>query len=109
MAEASPSFFWNELLTADPQRAMAFYGKSLGWSFEAFEGKRGATLVAVSPKDGKKLGEMKQVPDVEAAVQSMERAGAQVLHPVHEVEGVGRAALVGDAAGAHLGLITPEK
>jgi len=28
-------FYWNELLTRDPEAAKKFYGDTIGWTFEA--------------------------------------------------------------------------
>ena len=128
MAETDPSFFWNELLTSDPQRAMAFYGDTLGWRFEAYEAMEGYWVImgAEGPVGGLALTPAPvmqaasgnpndrwvgyvRVPDVEPAVQRMEQAGARVLRPAYDVEGVGRAALLLDGGGAPLGLITPKQ
>ncbi len=128
MAETGPAFFWNELLTADPQRAMAFYGDTLGWTFEAYEAMEGYWVImgAEGPVGGLALTPAQamqaasgsandrwvayvRVPDVEAAVERMGHAGARVLRPPYDVEGVGRAALLMDGGGAPLGLITPKE
>ncbi len=29
------SFYWNELMTHDPERAKKFYASSIGWTFDA--------------------------------------------------------------------------
>ena len=42
-------FHWNELVTADPERAKTFYAETIGWSFEGMPMEDGATYwVAMS-------------------------------------------------------------
>ena len=42
MAE-NGTFYWNELMTNDLDRAKAFYGAALGWTFEAMPMPEGST------------------------------------------------------------------
>jgi predicted enzyme related to lactoylglutathione lyase len=44
------AFSWCELMTNDPQAAMAFYGKLFGWSFETSAGGQGPYQV-IKAKD----------------------------------------------------------
>ena len=46
MAWSHGSFYWNELMTRDPEAAKKFYGETLGWTFEAMEGEGPAYWVA---------------------------------------------------------------
>ena len=43
MAWSHGKFYWNELMTRDPERAKAFYTDTLGWSFEPMSMGGGAT------------------------------------------------------------------
>ncbi|MGH6922023.1 MAG: VOC family protein, partial [Geminicoccaceae bacterium] len=42
-------FYWNELMTRDPEAAKAFYGGTVGWQFEGMAMESGAYWVC---KDG---------------------------------------------------------
>jgi predicted enzyme related to lactoylglutathione lyase len=39
-------FYWNELLTRDPDKAKAFYGGVIGWTFEPMAMPEGTYWVA---------------------------------------------------------------
>ncbi len=41
MADMNGQFFWYELMTSDPQAALAFYGDVVGWTAQAFGGAPG--------------------------------------------------------------------
>ena len=36
------TFYWNELMTRDPEKAKAFYAATLGWTFDAMPMAEGA-------------------------------------------------------------------
>ena len=36
------TFYWNELMTRDAEKAKAFYGATLGWTFDAMPMPEGA-------------------------------------------------------------------
>ena len=36
MADMNGQFFWYELMTSDPQAALAFYGDVVGWTAQPF-------------------------------------------------------------------------
>ena len=38
-------FYWNELMTRDPEGAKAFYGRTVGWQFEAMPMESGTYWV----------------------------------------------------------------
>ena len=44
-------FYWNELMTRDPEGAKAFYGRRVGWQFEGMPMESGTYWVC---KDGDK-------------------------------------------------------
>jgi hypothetical protein len=128
------SFYWNELMTRDVERAKAFYGKTLGWTFDGmpmpessdFKGNPAATATYwIAMAGGKPVGGMFlmqgadfdnipdhwfahiAVDDVDARVRGVPAAGGEVVRPPFDVPGVGRIAIVKDATGAMVGWITP--
>ena len=118
------SIHWTELNTFAPDKARAFYETLLGWSFEAVPMAGGSYLVAsrngtmVAGIFDMKLGGLPEtvpshwltymaVDDVDASARATEAAGGRVLRAPWDVPGVGRVAIIQDAAGAGLGLITP--
>ena len=117
------SFHWNELMTHDVERAKAFYTRTLGWGFEAMpmDGftywivKSGDQVVGgaieMSGPDFKDVPEhwmaYVAVDDVDARLATAVAAGASILREPFDIAGVGRIAILRDAAGAVIGLITP--
>ena len=117
------SFFWNELNTHDAERAKAFYGATLGWSYDAMPMPDGTYWVA--KLDGKPVGgifplnapQFKGVPEhwmsylavdnVDARVKKAIAAGAKVMREPWDVPGVGRIAMLQEPGGAGIGWITP--
>ncbi len=90
-------FYWNELMTRDPEGAKAFYGDTLGWKFEGMPMEIGTYWVC---KDGDKpvggIFDMNKpefeglpphwfayvaVDDVDARVAKATAAGAKLLRP----------------------------
>lgn len=117
------SFFWNELNTRDPERAKAFYGDLLGWTFEAMSMPEGTYWVA---KAGERAvggiftmsgPEFEGIPehwfsyvsvdDLDARVARVGGAGGEVLRAPWDIPGIGRIAIVRDSNGAAIGWITP--
>ena len=122
------SFFWNELMTHDVERAKAFYGATLGWTFEGMPmtdpdmpsgvywiAKTGDRPVGgIFLMQGPEFGDIPDhwfahisVDDVDARVSRVQAAGGAVLRAPFDVPGVGRIAVVKDATGAAVGWITP--
>ena len=118
------SFYWNELLTRDVERAKRFYSETIGWTFEPMTMEHGATYW-VAQIDGKPAGgifptdspEFAQVPeawmsylavdDVDARVKKATAAGATLMRPIFDVPNVGRIAILTEPGGAGIGWITP--
>jgi predicted enzyme related to lactoylglutathione lyase len=115
---------WNELNTFAPDKARAFYESVLGWAFDAMPMEGGTYLVARQGEamvagifDMKLAGLPETMPshwltyiavdDVDARARQVEASGGKVLRAPWDVPGVGRVAIIQDAAGAGLGLITP--
>ena len=102
---------------------MAFYEKSVGWSFDAMPMPDGTYWVAKAgdrPAGG--IFEMKgkdfeglpehwmsylAVDDVDARVDKAKAAGASLIKPAFDVPGVGRIAILKEPGGAVIGWMTP--
>jgi uncharacterized protein len=117
-------FYWNELMTRDVEGAKAFYGKTIGWQFDAMPMAQGGTYW-VCKDGGQPVGgifdmsgpQLEGIPphwfayiavdDVDARVAKATAAGAELLRPLFNVAGVGRIAILKDPTGAPIGWITP--
>jgi predicted enzyme related to lactoylglutathione lyase len=116
-------FYWNELMTRDPEGAKAFYGDTLGWRFDGMPMEDGTYWVC---KDGDtpvggimpmNRPEFEGIPphwfayiavdDVDARVAKATATGGKLLRPLFDVPGIGRIAIVQDPTGAAIGWITP--
>lgn len=113
---------WNELMTTDTAKAIAFYEKVFGYTHEDMPMPQGAYTIL--SKDGKARAGLMQVPvpqlpshwiqyfvvdDTDAAVARGTRSGGQVKLPPTSVPEVGRFAILTDPLGAAFGLIKPAK
>jgi uncharacterized protein len=119
------SFYWNELMTRDAEKAKKFYANTIGWTFEAMKMPDGTYWVAKSgdvpvgglfplssPQfDGVPESWMSYlaVDDVDARVKKAQAAGAALMRPIFDVPGVGRIAILKEPGGAGIGWMTPEK
>lgn len=111
-------FFWYELMTSDPQAALAFYGDVVGWTHAAFGGDLGEPYHVVSGSAGPLAGIM-AIPDeakdwcmtpwwggyigssdVDADAARLSAAGGSVKRPPDDIPGVGRFAVMSDPGGA---------
>jgi uncharacterized protein len=119
------SFYWNELLTKDVERAKRFYEQTIGWTYQAMPMPDGATYW-VAIMDGKPVGGMfptngpgfEQVPeawmsylavdDVDARVAKATAAGVKLMRPIFDVPNVGRIAILTEPGGAGVGWMTPK-
>jgi uncharacterized protein len=117
-------FHWNELLTADVERAKRFYKDTIGWTFEPMPMGDGATywiakvgdqpVGGIFPTDrpefqGVPEGWMSYlaVDDVDARTKKAVAAGATLMRPIFDVPSVGRIAILTEPGGAGVGWITP--
>ncbi|MCP3056188.1 VOC family protein [Aurantimonas marianensis] len=117
-------FYWNELMTRDAEKAKAFYGQTLGWTFEGMEMPDAGTYWLCTEGEDRVGGiftmsgpafdgapEMWMsylaVDDVDARVAKARDAGATIAKEPWDVPGVGRIATVQDPGGAMLGWMTP--
>ncbi|WP_395689450.1 VOC family protein [Aestuariivirga sp.] len=113
---------WSELMTTEIDKAKAFYGRTLGLTFEAHD-PTGDGNYWVAMADGEAawgLMDMTSRPesptgwftylavdDVDARVAAAEAAGGKLLVPVFDVPSVGRIAVLQDPTGAVIGWMKP--
>lgn len=118
-------FHWNELMTRDVEGAKAFYGETLGWTYDAMPMPFGTYwvirageayvggIMAISPEDKHFEGVPNHwmayiaVDDVDARVAKAKEAGAHVFSEPFDVAEVGRIAIVKQPDDAVIGWITP--
>jgi len=116
---------WLELNTHQPEDAVAFYNKTLGWEFEATDLPHGGAYWVARHND-KPVGgvfaldntEPDQIPshwmtymrvgNINKAQTRAQKAGGEVIRPVLCLDGVGKLAVITDSTGALIGLIEPE-
>jgi len=123
-AEEIPGkFVWHNLVTHDGEAARKFYGELFGWEFELkdngrysvirYQGRNLGGILDASkdgnrPKSGRWLSAM-SVPDLDAALSALGKAGGKQVEAPIDVSGVGRVVTVEDADGALLHLLAPER
>lgn len=115
------AFSWSELMTSDPEAALAFYKKLLGWDSDKMEMSAGAyhvlkigdVAVGGVMKTPPEAGPMPPawgcyvtVADVDATAAQVPGLGGKVFVPPMDIPGVGRFAVIADPQGAVLNLIT---
>ncbi len=125
MKTTSATPWWHELNTWEPDNARAFYGRTLGWKFDAANLPDGSPYW-IARANGEAVGGIfalsepahegiashwmtyMAVPDIRLAESSAAFAGGEVLREATHVPGVGKIAVVSDGAGALIGLIEPD-
>ncbi|MGR4001052.1 MAG: VOC family protein [Alphaproteobacteria bacterium] len=117
-------FHWNELMSWDVEGAKQFYSKILEWKFDTVPGPHNKPYciakIGDKPVGGifalnkKQHGDLSEswftfiaVDNVDSRVKKIAEAGGKVLRPPLDIEGFGRVAVILDAGGAALALITP--
>jgi predicted enzyme related to lactoylglutathione lyase len=117
------TFYWNELMTRDAEKAKKFYGDTVGWTYKTMPmenstywvAKMGNDIVGglfplTSPQfDSVPEGWMSylSVDNVDARVKKAQSLGAQLMRPMFDVPGVGRIAILREPGGAGIGWMTP--
>jgi predicted enzyme related to lactoylglutathione lyase len=96
------TFYWNELMTDDVEKARAFYTTVIGWTFEAMA-MQGIGPDGIPPHWMSYLA----VDDIDARIAAAQAHGATIVRPSFDVPGVGRIAILMDPTGAAMGWITP--
>lgn len=125
MASTHGTVHWSELMTRDAKAARDFYAELCGWTFETFPTPEGAPPYSVAMSGGQPVGGILQmegpdfegnppmwmtyihVDDVDGACKTAESSGGKVLKPCFDIPMVGRIAMIQDASGGAVGLITP--
>jgi hypothetical protein len=118
--------WWHELNTWEPETALAFYGRALGWVFEPAPLPDGGAYW-IARKEGKPVGGVFEltnpdysgipshwmtymtVEDIGKAETDTAKAGGEVTRPATYIKGLGKLAVVTDSTGAMIGLIEPER
>ncbi|GAA0780716.1 hypothetical protein GCM10009077_26260 [Roseibium denhamense] len=118
------TFYWNELMTRDPEKAKAFYTTCLGWQFSEMPMEDGTIyhlaklgddpVAGVFPMSGPKFGGVSEhwmsylsVDNVDERLELAKTQGAMILTPPFVVPGIGRIAVLKDPGGAVQGWMTP--
>jgi len=118
------TFTWNELITSDVEAAKRFYAATLGWRFDAWSMADGRTYWIAKAGDEAVAGLMGvddealahlaprwfayvKVDDVDARAAAAAAHGGTLLRDPFDIPDVGRIAIVQDATGAAVGLLTP--
>ncbi len=121
-APATPGhFFWNELHTSDPTKALAFYEKVLGFSHRSMDMGPGGTYHIVSKGGVDRGGVTSHLPagvpphwlpyvfvdDVDATIARARRLGGTIPFGPEDIPGVGRFGVLQDPTGAVLAVMKP--
>jgi predicted enzyme related to lactoylglutathione lyase len=116
------AFSWNELMTSDPEAALAFYTALLGWRTQKMPmpggdyhvvkvGDVSVGGVMAIPAEAKaggmppNWGSYVTVADVDATARTAVELGGKVVHGPQDIPGVGRMAVIVDPQGAALSVI----
>jgi len=118
-------FVWYDLMTTDPQAAVAFYGKVVGWGTTQWDGGGQGQpytmwTVGESPIGGVMAlpDNLKQMnvpphwmayigtPNVDATIEQAKALGANVMMPPMDIPTVGRFAVLSDPQGATFSVFT---
>lgn len=117
--------WWHELNTWEPEVALAFYHRTLGWEFEHLLLPDGDSYW-IAHHGGRPVGgiyalqepEYEGIPshwmtylavaDISHAERAAVFAGGEICRPTVRVPGVGKLSIVSDSTGAIIGLIEPE-
>ena len=113
-------FDWNELSSPEPEKAVAFYEKVLGYTHETMPMPNGDYFI-LSRGGAPRGGVMKTpvaglpsqwlpyiaVDDADAAVARATRSGGRLAMPAVDIPNVGRFAVLADPLGAAFGVIKP--
>jgi predicted enzyme related to lactoylglutathione lyase len=114
------TFHWNELHTADPGRALAFYQNALGYSASDMDLGPAGTYHVLAHSGAMRAGILKAqgdaptmwlpyvaVDDADAASARAARLGGKVLSPPENIPDIGRFAVLADGEGAVFAVIRP--
>ena len=112
---------WNEVMTNDSDKAIAFYTELFDWTTESFPGQEGYTLFKKGDQSTAGCMQVQtpgqppawmlhfQSSNVDQVVEKVKTAGGQVLMGPEDIQGVGRVAVTTDPQGAFFGAYTPSE
>lgn len=117
-------FYWNELMTRDPQRARRFYEEAIGWTFDEMPMPEGGTYLLAKAGErpaggiydttGTEMADLPEhwfsylaVDDIDARCAKAKEAGGTIMREPFDVAGVGRIAIIGQPGGGAVGWMTP--
>jgi len=121
MANPVGVFGWNELMTSDVEAAKAFYGATVGWTFD--EVKMGFSTYWLCKSSGRPVAGIMDmagvaapdaaphwfsyilVDDIDTRVGNVEGSGGVVQRKPFFIPGIGRIAIVSDSTGASVGFM----
>jgi len=120
-ADIRGRFVWHELMTTDTKAAGAFYPKLTSWKTQAWEKDPSYTMWAVAkgpfggvralPDAARAAGPhwlpYIGTPDVDAAVQTVQRLGGRVNMGATDIPDTGRFAVLADPQGAVFAIFSP--
>jgi uncharacterized protein len=110
-----------EIPADDPERAVAFYEKALGWKIEKWEGPMDYWLVTTGREEepGINGGIYRKgdfaatvntvgVDSIDAAVQRVLESGGTLVRPKHAIPGMGWLVYCADTEGNLFGMMQPD-
>jgi hypothetical protein len=112
---------WFELRSTDSEKSKAFFAELLGWQIESqdmagmkFELAKsgGKDVAAISAAEGKAKSHwvpFVSVPDVDAAVKTIEEQGGKAVKPPSDIPDIGRFAILTDPNGAEFAVFKGSK
>lgn len=117
-----------EIHAGDPQRAITFYEKLFGWTFQKWEGPMDYWLITTGPEGTpgingglmRRQGEIDgqaviayvctiDVADLDASIAAAEANGGKQALPKMQIPGVGWLAYYKDTEGNIFGMLQPQK
>ena len=124
-ANESGSPTWNECVTSDVPRAVAFYADVLGMGSEAMDMGEAGTYTLLTNVEGRQIGgamDLGMMPegtpphwsvyfaveDVDGSAARAEELGGKTIAPAMDVAGVGRMAMLADPQGAAFWVMSGE-
>lgn len=111
-------FFWNELVTPLPDRAVEFYQTAFGYEVKPMAMATGGTYYVLETSGRGRGGVLYEdtapawlpyvhVNDCDQALARAVRMGARELVPAEDIPTIGRYAVIADPQGAELAIMTP--
>jgi predicted enzyme related to lactoylglutathione lyase len=115
-------WLWNELHTPDPQGALAFYEKVVGFTHQSMDSGGGETYHVIGRGGVDRGGVTHHLPpgvaahwlpyvrvtDVDATAARAAKQGGRIAMPGFDIPGIGRIAVLIDPAGAQLAIMRPD-